>query len=125
MVACRPVGKAGKVSKVLQTEPAEGGTSMHRSENGHVPMDGYILIQAQPGDESALAESVAQIPGVIKVERVHGAYDVIAEVREPRGHPGAPPAAHAIGELAGVLRAIPLAIASRVAPSARSDGEAA
>ncbi|MGH7318403.1 MAG: hypothetical protein ACRELA_02085, partial [Candidatus Rokuibacteriota bacterium] len=74
---------------------------MHRSQNGRVA--GYVLIQAQPGNQvSELAELVARIPGVVKAERVHGAYDLIAEV--PREHPGAPQAAEAIRRLDGVLR---------------------
>jgi hypothetical protein len=100
--------------------------SMHGSENEHELTDGYILIQAQPGNEvSALAELVTQIPGVLKAERVHGAYDVIAEVRERHEQPRVSRAAHAIRELDGVLRAIPLATQSRLGLSAGSEGEAA
>jgi hypothetical protein len=95
------------------------------SQNANAPTDGYILIQVRPGSEvSALAASVTQIPGVLKAEHVQGAYDVIATVREPNQH-SLSPAERAIGELEGVLRAIPLAAGSGVATSANSDGEAA
>lgn len=98
---------------------------MHRTTNEHVPIDGYILIQAHAGNEvSRLVERVTQIPGVVRAESVHGAYDLIAEVRDARD-PRIRSAARAIGELDGVLRAIPLGLVSRAAVPAGSDGRAA
>ncbi|NJQ02327.1 Lrp/AsnC family transcriptional regulator [Streptomyces zingiberis] len=37
----------------------------------------YILIQTEVGKASAVAERVAELPGVIKAEDVTGPYDVI------------------------------------------------
>lgn len=71
----------------------------------------YILIQAEPrANSSELAEQVARVPGVTKAERVHGAYDVIAEVDRSSIAASPRTAASRIHELEGVLRAIPLPI---------------
>jgi DNA-binding Lrp family transcriptional regulator len=43
----------------------------------------YVLIQATPdADRLQLAQAVAQLPGVDRVQSVSGPYDLIAEVRE-------------------------------------------
>lgn len=95
---------------------------MHRSEDN----DGYILIQARSEDGvSQLAELITRTPGVVKVERVHGPYDVIAVTRGTNGGARVPSPVHAISRLDGVLRAIPLAIASSVGASETAAGEAA
>lgn len=99
---------------------------MDRVDNESQPIDGYVLIQASSGSQvPELAELITQIPGVIKADRVRGAYDVIAELREPSEDVRVSPAARAISELDGVLRAIPLRVASPVSASRGSDSEAA
>lgn len=73
--------------------------------------DRYILIQARSEDEVAgLAERIARTPGVVKVERVRGPYDVVAVTH--RDDAGSPPSSpeEEIGRLDGVLRAIPLIV---------------
>jgi hypothetical protein len=78
-----------------------------KAQNG----DGYILIQARSQEEVAgLAERIARTPGVVKVERVHGPYDVVAVTHRDGG--GEPPSfpEQEIGRLDGVLRAIPLLV---------------
>jgi hypothetical protein len=68
-------------------------------------MTAYVLVQAWPNaDFDELAQTIAQVAGVRKAERVSGPFDVIAEL----GPIGLPAAASQIGELSGVLRAIPL-----------------
>jgi hypothetical protein len=64
----------------------------------------YILIQTEPGTDGRLARDVAGVPGVTRVERVAGPYDVIAEA-DLRGV-GAE-AVPRIRGLDGVLRALP------------------
>lgn len=74
----------------------------------------YILIQTQAENDAAvLAEQIARMPGVMKAELVHGAYDVIAEVHEE-----AASTAQAIRNLDGVLRAISLPINRRATVAA-------
>ncbi len=88
---------------------------MHGVQNG----DGYVLVQASADAEvSLLADLITRTPGVVKVERVHGPYDVIAVTHETDANSSP---ARAIGALDGVLRAIPLALTA--ADSSR--GEAA
>jgi DNA-binding Lrp family transcriptional regulator len=40
----------------------------------------YILIQTEVGKAATVAESIADLPGVIQAEDVTGPYDVIARV---------------------------------------------
>ena len=65
-------------------------------------MKAYILIQAVPGTDGALASEIADVAGVSRVERVTGAYDLIAEADgvDPRD------VVPRIQELGGVLRAL-------------------
>lgn len=69
-------------------------------------MRGYILVQADPrANGHQLAHQIVQIPGVDEAEHVVGGFDVIARVggTVPNGKVLA-----MIGDLAGVLRALPL-----------------
>ena len=66
-------------------------------------MKAYILIQAEPGSDDRLARAAAGVPGVTRVERVAGPYDVIVEA-DLRGV-GAE-AVPRIQRLDGVLRAL-------------------
>lgn len=69
-------------------------------------MRGYILIQADPRvDGHELARQIARIPGVDRAEHVAGGFDVIARVGGSALNGAVLPT---IGELAGVLRALPL-----------------
>lgn len=65
-------------------------------------MKAYILIQAVPGTGDALASEIADVAGVSRVERVSGAYDLIAEADgvDPRD------VVPRIQKLGGVLRAL-------------------
>lgn len=72
----------------------------------------HILIQIDSrANGSELTDRVAQIPGVTRVTRVAGPYDVVVEVGgstdgvDPRG------TAEAIRRLDGVLHAVPLTVA--------------
>ena len=67
-------------------------------------MRAYILIQTEPGTDDRLARDVAGVPGVTRVERVAGPYDVIAEA-DLRG--AGLEAVPMIRGLDGVLRALP------------------
>jgi hypothetical protein len=94
---------------------------MHGTKNPTA--DGYLLIQTDVGSGVAeLADRIAETAGVVKVERVNGAYDVIAETREQWGDAGMPSAAEVVGGLEGVLRVIPLSVAAH-AVSSRNDEE--
>lgn len=96
---------------------------MHRAVN-NASSNGYILIQTSPEDDvRELAEVITRTPGVVRVERVHGPYDVIAVTHETDGMDSSP--AHEISKLDGVLRAIPLTIASPPRDARSSAGEAA
>ena len=66
-------------------------------------MKAYILIQAEPGTDDRLARDVAGVPGVVRVERVAGPYDVIAEADLDGSGGDAVPR---IQRLHGVLRAL-------------------
>jgi hypothetical protein len=94
---------------------------VHR-KGGTVASDQYILIQAQLGhDVSDLASRVMHIPGIASAERVLGAYDVIASVRDQNGSDRGQDAETAIRELEGVLRAISLPVASDVSTETLED----
>ncbi|MBU7596169.1 Lrp/AsnC ligand binding domain-containing protein [Streptomyces sp. P38-E01] len=41
----------------------------------------YILIQTEVGKASTVAETIAEVPGVVKAEDVTGPYDVIVRAR--------------------------------------------
>ncbi|MER7847169.1 Lrp/AsnC ligand binding domain-containing protein [Kitasatospora sp. NPDC096077] len=43
----------------------------------------YILIQTEVGKATAVAETIAKIPGVITAEDVTGPYDVIVKAEAP------------------------------------------
>jgi len=89
-------------------------------------IDGYILIQTQDArDGSTVADHVEQLPGVIRAERVHGAYDVIAEVHEGGEQDRSTSTVTAIRQLEGVLRALPLRTRSGMAVGASPNPEAA
>jgi DNA-binding Lrp family transcriptional regulator len=76
------------------------------------PVNGYVLIQARSREDiPRLADRVAGVPGVVKAQRVNGPYDLIAELSESETEVRALPSA-AIAELDGILRVIPLALAS-------------
>jgi DNA-binding Lrp family transcriptional regulator len=97
---------------------------MGRFESERRLVDGYVLIQASSGDRvPKLAEALSHTPGVVEAERVNGPYDLIARVREMSDDARLQQAVRAIGEIDGVLRAIPLLIASSA--SSKSDPEAA
>ena len=81
-------------------------------------MKAYILIQAEPGTDGRLARDVAGVPGVVRVERVAGPYDVIAEA-DLGGSGG--DAVPRIQRLHGVLRALTSTVvreSEREAPAA-------
>jgi DNA-binding Lrp family transcriptional regulator len=64
----------------------------------------YILIQVERGADPQVAREVAAIPGVRRVERVSGPYDLIAEA--DGGEVDGPGAVPRIQALTGVLRAL-------------------
>jgi DNA-binding Lrp family transcriptional regulator len=80
--------------------------------NGHTEIDGYILIQARSEDAvEELATRVSRIPGVVRMDRVSGPYDLIAEIRESGTELSDSRAAHEVRELDGVLRALSMPVA--------------
>jgi DNA-binding Lrp family transcriptional regulator len=59
----RPVGSGGEL------------VASHRK--GHIVVQAFILIQTEVGQAAAVAQAIAELPGVTSAEDVTGPYDVI------------------------------------------------